>query len=89
MTFGMGIHRPFAHHCLVPQCFVRPTEVKKRADEARMRFVHTDGDHLTFLNVYHAFKQSEYPAQLFYFIYIQNFIVNYSMKKQLFLTLFL
>lgn len=24
-----------------------------------MRFAHIDGDHLTLLNVYHAFKQSE------------------------------
>ncbi|KAL5283886.1 DHX15 family protein [Megaselia abdita] len=42
----------------VPQCFVRPNEVKKQADEAKMRFAHIDGDHLTLLNVYHAFKQS-------------------------------
>eukprot|EP00061_Rhincodon_typus_P016305 g44446.t1 len=41
----------------VPQCFVRPTEAKKAADEAKMRFAHIDGDHLTLLNVYHAFKQ--------------------------------
>lgn len=45
---------------LVPQCFVRPNDVKKAADEAKMRFAHIDGDHLTLLNVYHAFKQSEY-----------------------------
>lgn len=45
--------------CLVPQCFVRPTEAKKAADESKMRFAHIDGDHLTLLNVYHAFKQSE------------------------------
>lgn len=45
--------------CLVPQCFVRPTEMKKTADEAKMRFAHIDGDHLTLLNVYHAFKQCE------------------------------
>lgn len=48
--------------CLVPQCFVRPTEAKKAADEAKMRFAHIDGDHLTLLNVYHAFKQSEFPS---------------------------
>lgn len=46
-------------HCLVPQCFVRPNEAKKAADDAKMRFAHIDGDHLTLLNVYHAFKQSE------------------------------
>lgn len=43
----------------MPQCFVRPNDVKKQADEAKMRFAHIDGDHLTLLNVYHAFKQSE------------------------------
>lgn len=29
------------------------------ADESKMRFAHIDGDHMTLLNVYHAFKQSE------------------------------
>ena len=43
----------------VPQIFVRPTEAKQQADEAKMRFAHIDGDHLTLLNVYHAYKQSE------------------------------
>jgi hypothetical protein len=45
---------------VVPQIFVRPVEAKKAADEAKMSFAHLDGDHLTMLNVYHAFKQSEY-----------------------------
>lgn len=49
--------------CLVPQCFVRPTEAKKAADESKMRFAHIDGDHLTLLNVYHAFKQSEHQPK--------------------------
>ncbi|VDP90954.1 unnamed protein product [Echinostoma caproni] len=44
----------------VPQCFVRPADSKKSADEAKMRFAHIDGDHLTMLNVYHAFKQSTF-----------------------------
>lgn len=51
---------------LVPQCFVRPNEVKKQADESKMRFAHIDGDHLTLLNVYHAFKQSESCARIIY-----------------------
>ena len=41
----------------VPQCFVRPNEAKKAADDSKLRFAHIDGDHLTLLNVYHAFKQ--------------------------------
>lgn len=32
------------------------------ADESKMRFAHIDGDHMTLLNVYHAFKQSEWSA---------------------------
>lgn len=39
---------------------MRPNDTKKQADEAKMRFAHIDGDHLTLLNVYHAFKQSKW-----------------------------
>ena len=42
----------------VPQIFVRPNDAKQNADEAKMRFAHIDGDHITMLNVYHAYKQS-------------------------------
>ncbi|KAL8708288.1 MAG: hypothetical protein Q9225_007622 [Loekoesia sp. 1 TL-2023] len=40
----------------VPQIFVRPASARKRADEMKALFAHPDGDHLTMLNVYHAFK---------------------------------
>ncbi|MCJ1463447.1 DEAH-box ATP-dependent RNA helicase prp43 [Pseudocyphellaria aurata] len=40
----------------VPQIFVRPASARKRADEMKQLFAHPDGDHLTMLNVYHAFK---------------------------------
>ncbi|KAF4507187.1 hypothetical protein G6O67_005852 [Ophiocordyceps sinensis] len=40
----------------VPQIFVRPVSNRKRADEMKAHFTHPDGDHLTLLNVYHAFK---------------------------------
>lgn len=40
----------------VPQIFVRPASARKRADEMKALFTHPDGDHLTLLNVYHAFK---------------------------------
>ncbi|KAK4594232.1 hypothetical protein RGQ29_018065 [Quercus rubra] len=42
----------------VPNCFVRPKKAQKAADEAKARFGHIDGDHLTLLNVYHAYKQN-------------------------------
>ncbi|KAJ5629602.1 hypothetical protein N7528_003259 [Penicillium herquei] len=43
----------------VPQVFVRPASQRKRADEMKNLFAHPDGDHLTMLNVYHAFKGAE------------------------------
>ncbi|KAI9809929.1 MAG: DEAH-box ATP-dependent RNA helicase prp43 [Sarcosagium campestre] len=43
----------------VPQIFQRPSSSRKRADEMKGLFAHPDGDHLTMLNVYHAFKGSE------------------------------
>ncbi|KAI8097637.1 P-loop containing nucleoside triphosphate hydrolase protein [Halteromyces radiatus] len=43
----------------VPQIFVRPNEARKQADEAKAEFAHADGDHLTLLNAYHAYKQNE------------------------------
>ncbi|CAN3374492.1 hypothetical protein DIURU_004722 [Diutina rugosa] len=43
----------------VPQFFVRPVSARKAADEAKMRFAHPDGDHLTFINVYYEFDQGE------------------------------
>ncbi|KAG9781403.1 Pre-mRNA-splicing factor ATP-dependent RNA helicase PRP43 [Exophiala dermatitidis] len=46
----------------VPQIFVRPASARKRADEMKNLFAHPDGDHLTLLNVYHAFKGPEAQA---------------------------
>ena len=43
----------------VPQVFVRPASQRKRADEMKNLFTHPDGDHLTLLNVYHAFKGAD------------------------------
>lgn len=46
----------------VPQIFVRPASARKRADEMKALFAHPDGDHLTMLNVYHAFKSADAQA---------------------------
>lgn len=48
----------------VPQVFVRPASQRKRADEMKNLFSHQDGDHLTLLNVYHAFKSADAQANL-------------------------
>lgn len=66
----------------VPQWFMRPNEARKQADEAKRRFAHIDGDHLTMLNVYHAYKQSE---SLFFSCYFDlNF--NWSLCYLVYLT---
>ncbi|XP_074267638.1 putative pre-mRNA-splicing factor ATP-dependent RNA helicase DEAH2 [Silene latifolia] len=61
----------------VPNCFVRPREAQKAADEAKARFGHIDGDHLTLLNVYHAFKQNQEDSNWCY----ENFINFRAMKS--------
>ncbi len=43
----------------VPNVFVRPASARKQADEMKNLFAHPDGDHLSLLNVYHAFKSPE------------------------------
>lgn len=40
----------------VPSPWLRPNKERKRADEMKNQFAHPDGDHLTLLNLYHAFK---------------------------------
>lgn len=43
----------------IPNVFLRPNFARQQADAARAEFAHPDGDHLTLLNVYHAYKTSE------------------------------
>ena len=49
--------RSIAAMLSVPMVFMRPREAARAADESKARFAHIDGDHLTLLNVYHAYKQ--------------------------------
>jgi pre-mRNA-splicing factor ATP-dependent RNA helicase DHX15/PRP43 len=46
----------------VPQVFTRPAAQRKRADEMKNLFAHPDGDHLTMLNVYHAYRGADAQA---------------------------
>ncbi|KAL7151046.1 hypothetical protein ABFS83_04G005100 [Erythranthe nasuta] len=61
----------------VPNCFIRPRDAQKAADEAKARFGHVDGDHLTLLNVYHAYKQNKEDPQWCY----DNFVNHRAMKS--------
>jgi pre-mRNA-splicing factor ATP-dependent RNA helicase DHX15/PRP43 len=47
----------------VPMVFMRPANQRKEADLAKAQFTHPDGDHLTLLNAYHAYKQNEHDAK--------------------------
>ena len=39
----------------VKNVFMRPKGAERAADEAKAKFAHVDGDHLTYLNAYHAY----------------------------------
>ncbi len=61
----------------VPNIFVRPNESRKQADEAKAQFAHPDGDHLTLLNAFYAFKENGEDTNWCY----QNFL-NFRALKQ-------
>lgn len=48
----------------VPNVFVRPPRRQGEADQMREKFAHRDGDHLTLLNVFHAFLR-EHKSGIF------------------------
>jgi len=60
-----------------PSPFMRPREAQRAADEAKARFQHVDGDHLTLLNVYHAYKNNQEASAWCY----DNFLNHRSMKS--------
>jgi len=61
----------------VPRVFLRPPDARKAADEAHGRFSHVDGDHLTLLNVFHAFKQNQGDSNWCW----NNFLADRSLKS--------
>jgi len=60
----------------VPNVFMRPKGQEKASDESKAQFAHMDGDHLTLLNAYHAFKQAGDSKDWCY----ENFINQRSMN---------
>ncbi|KAI9334288.1 P-loop containing nucleoside triphosphate hydrolase protein [Obelidium mucronatum] len=47
----------------VPNCFIRPNDQRKQADEAKAQFDHEDGDHLTLLNAFYEYTENNGDAQ--------------------------
>ncbi|KAI9355943.1 P-loop containing nucleoside triphosphate hydrolase protein [Zopfochytrium polystomum] len=60
-----------------PNCFMRPNDQRKQADEAKANFNHPEGDHLTLLNVFHAFKENNMDPQWCY----RNYLNARSLKS--------
>lgn len=69
----------------VPQLFIRPPDSKSQADKFHERFYHIDGDHLTMLNVYHAFKQNNEDPNWCYehFLNFRSLKAADSVRQQL------
>lgn len=61
----------------VPNPFMRPRDVAKQADEAKAQFAHVDGDHLTLLNAYNAWKSKSMEQQWAY----DNFLNQRSLQS--------
>ena len=57
--------------------FYRPRDKQSQADQKKSRFVVPEGDHLTLLNVYEAWKASGFSTQWCY----ENFIQGRSMRR--------
>jgi len=57
--------------------FYRPKDKAVHADSARVNFNKPQGDHLTLLNVYNQWKETEYSTQWCF----ENFVQHRSMKR--------
>lgn len=64
----------------VPNVFIRPNNDRKAADEAKNSFAHPDGDHLTLLNVYHAYRSDAAQADPNEWCY-QNYLSLRSLQS--------
>eukprot|EP00930_Biecheleria_cincta_P026062 TRINITY_DN18435_c0_g1_i2.p1 TRINITY_DN18435_c0_g1~~TRINITY_DN18435_c0_g1_i2.p1 ORF type:complete len:954 (-),score=282.37 TRINITY_DN18435_c0_g1_i2:39-2594(-) len=65
--------------CSLP-VWLRPNDAFRAANEAKARFAHMDGDHLTLLNVFHAFKQQLQDGQDVAKFCAENFISLRAMR---------
>ncbi|KAI9604155.1 hypothetical protein H4Q26_003767 [Puccinia striiformis f. sp. tritici PST-130] len=61
----------------VPNPFLRPHDQRKEADDAKAQFTHPEGDHLTLLNLFQAYKSSSDPHNWC----CQNYVANRAMLQ--------
>ena len=69
----------------VPPLFHRPNDKKQQSDHSKEKFSHVDGDHLTLLNVYHAYKQNNDNSEWCYanYLNVRSLIQVDNIRKQL------
>merc|ERR1719199_1096608 len=65
----------------VPIVFMRPRDKQREADEAKQSFTHMDGDHLSLLNAFHAYKQFESSPDGGHNYCFENFLSFRSLKQ--------
>jgi pre-mRNA-splicing factor ATP-dependent RNA helicase DHX15/PRP43 len=65
----------------VPMVFMRPRDKQREADEAKGRFSHMDGDHLSLLNAFHAYKQYETSGDGGQSFCFESFLNHRSLKQ--------
>ena len=53
----------------VQNCFMRPKEKLKEADECRMKFTHKTGDHLTILAAFKAYKLKNCDSNWYFYLF--------------------
>ena len=54
---------------------------KQQADDKKLQFAHTDGDHLSLLNVYHAYKQVSPFCYLFFATFLHSLSASFTYFK--------
>jgi pre-mRNA-splicing factor ATP-dependent RNA helicase DHX15/PRP43 len=65
----------------VPLVFMRPRDKQREADDSKKNFTHMDGDHLTLLNAFHAYKQFESSPDSGASYCFENFLSHRSLKQ--------
>lgn len=58
--FSLSLDANWPPPSTVPNPYLRPNSQRKEADEAKAQFAHPHGDHLSLLNLYHAYRSSEF-----------------------------
>ena len=75
MTSARGFRR--SSPCSAQNIFYRPKEKQTQADQRKAKFAHPEGDHLTLLGVYEAWKKNAFSNPWCF----ENFIQSRSMKR--------